>query len=920
MAEVLGGAEFIVRAVPKDFDKVLGEIFKAEKKINDVKKAGLQKTSGGQQIFKTEIDNLEKLRTKAGQSAESVKKATEQITSSFNAAGSSTGASTGKISAAFEQLAARGGTLGKFASSLGGIFGKAESVLAGFGLSVSNVSILLGAGFAGGVAGLIQVGLKLIGLIPEITKAIIALGQLGGALTHLQRQIDDTFGRGSVAVTKFAQDFGHSLGLSEQAALTFIGRMGQLFQAQGETETASAEMAEGLLVAASVFRETTIGAGTFDEALRAVQNTVAGNIEGLREYNVLITEQDLRQQALSRGINVATSALDAQTRQHLAALEVIEQAQDRLANMTEAEKSLASQSEKLSSTFKDIKLVIGQAFGAALGAVVKAITPFFEAIRAGFFQLREAVTQSENFRKVLGVLLGFLTSGFRNGMKIVSAVISGFVDVLSATIKTIDLILTPVRAAIDAIEGVVNTVVGALRALGLLGDAEDETARKTKELAEAENELEKSAKETALAHEQTRENLQRLVDGYDDLETAIKEAARAELDAEENLRRVQEANVRKIQDAQRDLAEAYRDRNRAIADANERLSDIEVQNTRSLFDARRKLGEAQLQGQRSIKDAERKLHDTRLDSLKKVKDAERDLAEARKKQSTELLDAQITIEQAQLRGDAFAENRARIERSRATRDEEVKNAERKLNEAKVESAKKVADAERDLAEKRIDAAQKVRDAEIILERAHEDALERLSDAKREQARAFEDANEQIADARRRLHAVEIETSQAEFDAQRRLIDVREEGNEKIREAKKHVEELNREFATTIEEALVLLQFLEAIEENLERQAARGHTGSFRGHGATGEFQHGGLAPAGRLALVGEKGPELLIPNSDSTIVSNQQLIAMLKKLFEGGSSAHPTQVIPSINVFEVANDPEATAFAVAARLTRGVNN
>jgi len=58
------------------------------------------------------------------------------------------------------------------------------------------------------------------------------------------------------------------------------------------------------------------------------------------------------------------------------------------------------------------------------------------------------------------------------------------------------------------------------------------------------------------------------------------------------------------------------------------------------------------------------------------------------------------------------------------------------------------------------------------------------------------------------------------------------------------------------------------------------------------FQHGGSALAGRLALVGERGPELIVPGVTSAIISSEAVVRALARLENMGS---PAQINISIN-------------------------
>lgn len=78
-------------------------------------------------------------------------------------------------------------------------------------------------------------------------------------------------------------------------------------------------------------------------------------------------------------------------------------------------------------------------------------------------------------------------------------------------------------------------------------------------------------------------------------------------------------------------------------------------------------------------------------------------------------------------------------------------------------------------------------------------------------------------------------------------------------------------------------------------------------------QRGGPVFAGHPYFVGEEGPELVVPRTAGTVVPTPRVVEALERIAGFGGSGG---VVQNIHVTQVANDPDATAFAVAARMAR----
>lgn len=721
------------------------------------------------------------------------------------------------------------------AEGLGASGGKAAGAMGGLKGALSGVS--LGATAAIAALALLAVGIGFL---------TVKLGPLGSALTKAQNSIKLIFEGAGQEMLDFARTAATAFGITEQAALRFVGKTGQLFKSFGVGAESAGQMSKALLVAADVLRSTSTEFIASEEALQAVFDTVAGNVEGLRRFDIFLSEIGLTQVALRNGLKVTTGTFDNFQRSLVSQLATLLEAKSRFEQYTATMDSTQRQAERTKAAFNDIKAAIGQG---------------------------------------LAPLLSFVSNVFLGIVVIMKDVVNSIGDFIKRNEGLVNALKKIAAAAIAMFPG-----LGALaKVLGFLHDKGKNAAESALGFDEALAELNKGVEEITETFNNYKKvltvtDLEQLVDAHNRLADAIADAARAEKEAEKDLSRARENAVRDREDAQRNLAEV-------IEDAVEKE-----------FEARKKVRDTEKKNFRDIRDAERALKKERIDSARRVDDAERALAEARKKRADAILEALIAIQDAQFKFDTQSFNRAQRELTKARDSTDIQNARRNLAEEEFDAKEKLALLEEKLQETRLDA------------------YEALKEAERELGNVIEENAENLLEARRKLHDVEVEISRRLYDAQQALANARREGAESIKEAETALERLNFQFGTMDLTLGDILHKLEVMKNTLLSMphALEGTFGRSSDSGTSpGGFAHGGPMFKGQMGWVGERGPELFIPNQNGQIISNDVLRKLIALLNSGRTTAGGGG--NSIVVHEAAN-PEATAFAVEARIMRGIHN
>lgn len=735
--------------------------------------------------------------------------------------------------------------LGGFA----GIFQKATRAIDGadgklkkFGITTRDISVILGAGLAGGIAFVVR---ELIQFGVEIVK-------LAGQVQALRDVSALTFGEFQNIVRDFSRNSAVALGLSERAALDATNQFGLIFQNLGLAQLDAAKFSTALTKIAVAFSRVSGGAQTTEQVIAAITSAFRGEFDALQRFVPKINQATIEQEAFASGISKTGKNLTQQQIALAAINLILDNSEIALDNLSKSELTLAAQQAALNAEWEDAKTVLGE------------------------------------------VLLPVVIELFRQISNIVGPVVKlgqAFSD-LSAKAKEASVSLSEGKGTLEDLIRVLgpgsNAINVAKSAWGtwarILGISTDKVKEQKAELDTLGALYRAEAKDIQL----TKDQLEQLIDARERYLRAILDSERSEEDAERNLLRTREDAARRTRDAQDDISDAVRDRARAMDDAERKITETQVKTARQVRAAQERLADARREDKRA-----------REKEVKELKKVEQDHVD-------DITEALISIEEAQRKGDAEAENKARRDLARLRQDKSVDEKKKEIAQAQKDRERDIARLERDLHEEKLD---RIKD---------------IQDAQREAEETLIDSNEKIGDSLQALADLEIDIKRDLFDAQKRLNDARREGAENVSDIAKDIERLGIKAS---EAKAKIDAYLDSIERLINIINApllppvEGRTG-FEGDGNNKSLAdillestraHGGGTHAGQPYVVGEEGIEIVIPRSNSTVVSNDQLLQVLREFLTNKGQ----NVNQNINIYE-SIDPEVTAFAIGNRLLRTV--
>lgn len=318
----------------------------------------------------------------------------------------------------------------------------------GFGSAVK----LVGAGF---------LGTQIVGFLKDSVNEASDLNEAGTALNQV-------FGKGTRVVNDFAADSAKALGLSNLAAKQAAQTFGVYGKAAGLAGNANAKFSTKLVRLASdlaSFYNTSP-----EEAIQAIGAGLRGEAEPLRRYGVLLDDATLRQEALRQGLVKTTKeALTPQQRVLAAQAVIMRQSKVAQGDFARTSGGLANQQRILAAEVSNLKGQLGKELLPITKDVVSFLANRAVPATAEFFSEFKAGTGDAG--EIRDVLEDVAKAG--------KSVVEFFKD-LPGPVKSSALQLGLAYAAVSKLSGVIGGgakfKAGAL-GLGLVADASNRTSR-----------------------------------------------------------------------------------------------------------------------------------------------------------------------------------------------------------------------------------------------------------------------------------------------------------------------------------------------------------------------------------------------------------------------------------------------------------
>jgi len=311
-----------------------------------------------------------------------------------------------------------------------------------------------------------SLSLPLAGAAVVINNSITDASNLGEA----QSKVTAVFKTQAATVTAWSKTMSAAFGVSQRAALEAAGTYGNLFQAFGIGEAEAAKMSRKLVeLAADMASFNNV---PIEEALTALRSGLSGETEPLKRFGVALNDVRLRQEALNLkiydGQGVLTVAQKAQAAYALILRDTALQQGDvarTAGGLANQKKFLAAQVEDLSGTFGAVFMpILINVVGVIRNQVLPQMQKFIEAFKTLSPSAVVTAIQIGFFAAALGpamIAVGYmikmvqgLASAFQFLTKKVVLLPLVILGIVTAMVKGTDATMTWGEATIKVFRGI----------------------------------------------------------------------------------------------------------------------------------------------------------------------------------------------------------------------------------------------------------------------------------------------------------------------------------------------------------------------------------------------------------------------------------------------------------------------------------
>lgn len=255
---------------------------------------------------------------------------------------------------------------------------KTNADKAAFGLKTSTSAVNNGvknfAKFAG--AGALVAGI--------IGKNLV---NAGSDLEESISKVRVVFGKSAKVVEDFAKKAASSMGISNQQALEAAGTYGNLLQAFGTTREKATEMSTTMVQLAgdlASFNNVPIG-----EALNAIRSGLSGEAEPLKRFGVAINDVRLKEEALALKLYDGKGQLSVLAKSQAAYSLILKDTSLAQGDYGRTSDGVANRQRTLTATFEDIKAKLGT-----------GLLPIYKSILS--YTQEKLMPAFEEFTKIMG--------------------------------------------------------------------------------------------------------------------------------------------------------------------------------------------------------------------------------------------------------------------------------------------------------------------------------------------------------------------------------------------------------------------------------------------------------------------------------------------------------------------------------------
>lgn len=313
--------------------------------------------------------------------------------------------------------------------------------------------------------------------LPLVGFAAIAI-KAASDLEESMNKVNVVFGDSAAEIVAWSEGSAQSMGLSQRAALEYVGTLGNLMLASGLTQAETVELSTSLVqLAADLASFNNVPA---DQALIALRAALVGEYEPMRLFGVQLSEATVKAEAMALGLYNGEGAISSQARMMAVYSLIMQQTTSAQGDFIRTSDSLANAQRTARAEFEDAAATLGQQLLPMATQAVQALTQLIQSFNQLSPEAQKSAIAIGGFAAAIGPLLaitgliasnllvaGVAFTAFGAVMAGLYAPLNTFTGMLMATLSPLSLMIQAIRENAQAMMGFatdVSTVVSTVTA------------------------------------------------------------------------------------------------------------------------------------------------------------------------------------------------------------------------------------------------------------------------------------------------------------------------------------------------------------------------------------------------------------------------------------------------------------------------
>jgi len=266
-----------------------------------------------------------------------------------------------------------------------------------------------------------------------VTLPILAAGsasvKMASDFEESLNKVDVSFGNSSTSIRDFAKTTLETYGIAEGTALDMAALFGDMATSMGLPQSEAANLSKSLVgLAGDLASFKNIG---IDQATTALNGVFTGETESLKMLGIVMTEVNLQQFALSKGIQKSLKDFSQAEKVQLRYAYVMEQTKNAQGDFARTSGGSANQTRILQERFKEL----GQQFGSIILPAFTRLVTSLNAILKSFSELSPSVKNTIVVVAGLAAAIGPLLFGIGTILTLIPSMVAGFASVKAALVS-----------------------------------------------------------------------------------------------------------------------------------------------------------------------------------------------------------------------------------------------------------------------------------------------------------------------------------------------------------------------------------------------------------------------------------------------------------------------------------------------------